>query len=120
MRWAALALALSVAGPADAACHRYSTWRYPWPQPRCGGVYARATIQKATYEALKPPAPPIDAPLPPPAPAPDPEVPVIVIPPLTPIPPSDPDDPLQRNLAVKVLKGLISDPSQRPNATGGL
>jgi hypothetical protein len=28
--------------PAEAACHHYSIWKNPWPQPRCG-VAARGT-----------------------------------------------------------------------------
>ena len=36
MRLAFLVLAVLAASPADAKCHLFSDWRYPWPQ-RCGG-----------------------------------------------------------------------------------
>jgi hypothetical protein len=40
---AALAVALALAAdPASAACHHYSKWLYPFPQPRCG-ITARTT-----------------------------------------------------------------------------
>ena len=38
----AAALLLLSAEPASAACHHYSKWFYPYPQPRCG-IAARTT-----------------------------------------------------------------------------
>jgi hypothetical protein len=35
MRTALAITALLLATPATAACHHYSKWMYPWPQPSC-------------------------------------------------------------------------------------
>jgi hypothetical protein len=38
-----VAVALCVAQPANALCHHYSKWYYPYPQPKCSGVYSRVS-----------------------------------------------------------------------------
>ena len=34
---------------ADAACHHYSRWSYPWPQPRCSAGLASHTTREADH-----------------------------------------------------------------------
>jgi hypothetical protein len=44
MRTKLAALILLLAQPVIAApCHHYSKWLYPYPQPKCSGVYARTS-----------------------------------------------------------------------------
>jgi hypothetical protein len=47
-RLAFLVLAVLAASPADAKCHLFSVWRYPWPQ-RCGA--ARHLTRPVRHEA---------------------------------------------------------------------
>ena len=46
MRNMVVVLTLLAAQPVVAApCHHYSKWLYPYPQPKCSGIYARTSPQ---------------------------------------------------------------------------
>jgi hypothetical protein len=40
--------------PAQAACHHYSTWNYPYPQPSCGRAALAARNDSNWYVEIKP------------------------------------------------------------------
>lgn len=50
---------LLVASPAH-ACHRYSVWKYPFPQPRCGVTVDRS-VDHSWYVEMKTPLPAVEA-----------------------------------------------------------
>jgi len=46
MRNVVIIFTLLAAQPGHAAtCHMYSRWYYPYPQPKCSGIYARTSPQ---------------------------------------------------------------------------
>jgi hypothetical protein len=59
MKAAIIALVLGTS-PAQ-ACHHYSTWKYPWPQPKCG-LYTRVSQERLSRLDPGPvPVPPVRA-----------------------------------------------------------
>jgi hypothetical protein len=48
---------LLASGSADAACHRFSRWYYPYPQPRCSAPRYVAGLVTASLGAPPLPAP---------------------------------------------------------------
>jgi hypothetical protein len=67
----ALALALTLAADPAAACHRFSHWAYPYPQPKCAirlaqearprpSTQLRAEVAPAREEGRPAPPEPID------------------------------------------------------------
>lgn len=53
MRWIVVALAMTVSQPA-LACHRFSVWKYPWPQ-RCSVVHPQVAANAWAVEITTPP-----------------------------------------------------------------
>jgi len=49
-----IGLALYTTYSAQAACHHYSTWNYPYPQPTCGRAAFAARNDSNWYVEIKP------------------------------------------------------------------